>query len=69
MIMVFILNLEFLREIQLICSQKNEKKISTKIHGFDSFEGLREDWKGHVFYPKGSLNLNKKLPLTQKTWF
>lgn len=47
-------------------AKKMKKKISTKIHGFDSFEGLREDWKGHVFYPKGSLNLNKKLPLTQK---
>ena len=43
------------------------KKISTKIHGFDSFEGLREDWKGHVFYPKGSLNLKNYHLL--KTWF
>ena len=40
--------------------------LSKKIYGFDSFEGLREDWKGHVFYPKGSLSLNKKLPDVKK---
>ena len=28
---------------------------------FDSFEGLKEDWTG-TFMPKGSFNLNKKLP-------
>lgn len=40
--------------------------ISKNIYGFDSFEGLREDWKGHVFYPKGSLSLNKKPPIVKK---
>ena len=32
-----------------------------KIYGFDSFEGLREDWVGNTL-PKGGLNLNKKPP-------
>ena len=32
-----------------------------KIYGFDSFEGLREDWYGTTS-PKGRFNLNKKLP-------
>ena len=31
------------------------------IYGFDSFEGLKEDWTGH-FHPKGTYNLNKKIP-------
>ena len=31
-----------------------------KIYGFDSFEGLKEDWLSHVFFPKGALTLNKK---------
>ncbi len=32
-----------------------------KLYCFDSFEGLKEDWTG-TFMPKGSFNLNKKLP-------
>ena len=31
------------------------------IYGFDSFEGLREDWAGSIL-PKGHFNLNKKIP-------
>tara|TARA_B110000967_G_C18677330_1_gene456222 strand:- start:18 stop:773 length:756 start_codon:yes stop_codon:yes gene_type:complete len=31
------------------------------IYGFDSFEGLKEDWGGHLL-PKGHFNLNKKIP-------
>ena len=31
------------------------------IYGFDSFEGLREDWAGFLL-PKGHFNLNKKIP-------
>jgi hypothetical protein len=30
------------------------------IYGFDSFEGLREDWVGVINHPKGTFNLNKK---------
>ena len=32
-----------------------------KIYGFDSFEGLKEDWKGHSL-PKKQFNLNKQIP-------
>jgi len=35
------------------------------IYGFDSFEGLREDWVG-TSVPKGTFNLNKKLPKLSK---
>jgi hypothetical protein len=42
----------------------DEKKRS--IFGFDSFVGLKEDWKGHVFFPKGSLSQNNRLPQTKK---
>ena len=31
------------------------------IYGFDSFEGLREDWAGSIL-AKGHFNLNKKIP-------
>jgi len=40
-------------------------KHVNKIYGFDSFEGLREDWVGQS-YPKGAFNLNKKLPKLNK---
>jgi hypothetical protein len=33
-----------------------------KLYAFDSFEGLREDWKGNVSYSKGHFNLNKEIP-------
>ena len=36
------------------------------IYGFDSFEGLREDWTGHINHPKGQFNLNRKLPKLNK---
>ena len=35
-----------------------------KLYAFDSFEGLPSDWEGRL--PKGSLNLNKKLPKLRK---
>jgi hypothetical protein len=35
------------------------------IYGFDSFEGLREDWVG-TESPKGTFNLNKKPPKLNK---
>jgi hypothetical protein len=35
------------------------------IYGFDSFEGLREDWVG-THSPKGTFNLNKRLPKLNK---
>jgi hypothetical protein len=41
---------------------KQLQPINEKIYGFDSFEGLKEDWLTHVFLPKGSLSLNKKRP-------
>ena len=36
-------------------------KYVKKIYGFDSFEGLKEDWVGFV-QPAGTFNLNKKIP-------
>jgi hypothetical protein len=45
-----------------------------KIYGFDSFEGLEEDWYGHRLL-KGSFSTNSKLPKCQenvilvKGWF
>ena len=40
-------------------------KYVNTIYGFDSFEGLREDWVG-TKAPKGTFNLNKKLPKLNK---
>ena len=40
-------------------------KFVNTIYGFDSFEGLREDWVGTPA-PKGTFNLNKKLPKLNK---
>ena len=37
-----------------------------EIYGFDSFEGLREDWIGNINHPKGKFNLNRKLPKLNK---
>ena len=37
-------------------------KYVKKIYGFDSFEGLKEDWLGMSDKPKGTFNLNKKIP-------
>ena len=33
-----------------------------EIYGFDSFEGLEEDWVTHEFNPTGTFTLNKKTP-------
>lgn len=41
---------------------KQLSKNGKTIYGFDSFEGLKEDWLTHVFFPKGALSLNKKMP-------
>jgi hypothetical protein len=41
---------------------KQLSKNGKTIYGFDSFEGLKEDWLTHVFFPKGALSLNKKIP-------
>jgi hypothetical protein len=40
-------------------------KFIKKIYGFDSFEGLREDWVGFS-NPSGTFNLNKKIPKLNK---
>jgi hypothetical protein len=40
-------------------------KFVHNIHGFDSFEGLTEDWKG-FYREKGSFNLNGKIPSMKK---
>ncbi len=39
----------------------SKKLDGKKIYGFDSFEGLKEDWLG-TSVPKGTFNLNKKIP-------
>ena len=39
---------------------------NNEIHGFDSFEGLTEDWLTHVYNPVGALSLNKKTPKVLK---
>lgn len=41
-----------------ILSNKNDSRI---IHGFDSFDGLPDDWRGTSF-EKGVFSLNSKLP-------
>ena len=40
-------------------------KYVNTIYGFDSFQGLKEDWVGWIL-PKGTFNLNKKLPTLNK---
>ena len=37
----------------------------TQIYGFDSFEGLKEDWHGYHI-TSGTFNLNKKVPKLKK---
>ncbi len=39
-------------------------KYFNKLYAFDSFEGLPNDWGGSL--PKGSFNLNKKIPKLRK---
>lgn len=41
------------------------KKNKTLIYGFDSFEGLEEDWNMNEFNPIGTFSLNKKTPKTE----
>ena len=38
-------------------------KYTKKIYGFDSFEGLKDDWHGFSGIAKESFSLNKKLPM------
>jgi hypothetical protein len=43
-----------------------EKRPNVTWHGFDSFEGLPEDWKGH-FLPKGTFDRSKDgLPVVRE---
>ena len=49
-------SINFFSEIVLKHGLKNS------IYGFDSFQGLSDDWKGNIDHPKKSLNLNNKLP-------
>ena len=50
------------------------KRVSETIYGFDSFEGLKEDWSGWGF-AKGAFDLGGKLPKVEnnviliKGWF
>jgi len=37
-------------------------KIKSKIYGFDSFEGLKDEWITSEFNPVGTFNNNKKKP-------
>ena len=41
-------------------------KHKAEIYGFDSFEGLTEDWLTHVYNPIGALSLNSKTPKVLK---
>ena len=39
-------------------------KYVNHIYGFDSFEGLKEDWHGTIDYKKGTFDIKKQLPKT-----
>ncbi|MDC1060541.1 class I SAM-dependent methyltransferase, partial [Alphaproteobacteria bacterium] len=39
-----------------------KNNISNKIYGFDSFEGLSDDWVGNIDHPQKIFDLKKKLP-------
>jgi hypothetical protein len=41
-------------------------RFVNKIYGFDSFEGLKEDWIGRLSAPKGTFDLSKKIPKFNK---
>jgi hypothetical protein len=43
----------------------SSKMKTTKFYGFDSFEGLQEDWLGN-YMPKGFFNLKGELPKVNK---
>jgi len=42
------------------------KNNNLKIYGFDSFEGLEEDWNMNEYNPIGTFSLNKKKPKVLK---
>ena len=48
--------------INFFSSNIIKKKLKNKIYGFDTFQGLNEDWNGSIDHPKNSFDLNKKLP-------
>ena len=41
-------------------------KYVKKIYGFDSFQGLKEDWVGNENYPEKHFDLNKNIPKLNK---
>jgi hypothetical protein len=43
---------------------KKLRKINGKIFGFDSFQGLKDEWITEEYNPSGTFNLNKKKPKT-----
>ena len=46
--------------INIFANYLNSKKL--KIYGFDSFEGLEEEWITEEYNPPGTFSLNKKIP-------
>lgn len=42
------------------------EKLKFNIYGFDSFEGLEEDWNMNEYNPIGTFSLNKKKPKVKK---
>ena len=50
----------FTLEDQLIFFSKHVKHI----YGFDSFEGLKEDWHGTLDHTKGTFDKKKRMPKT-----
>ena len=53
--------MEFLEGTRLIFSEFLRKKNLT-IYGFDSFDGLEEEWSMNEYNPIGTFSLNKKKP-------
>ena len=52
---------ESINLIANLASQNSSQKKIT-IHGFDSFDGLAEDWKGSTGFVKGYFSLSGQLP-------
>ena len=44
----------------------NLKKVDSKIIGFDSFEGLKDEWMTEHYNPAGTFNLKGKKPKVEK---
>ncbi len=42
------------------------KTVDGLLYGFDSFEGLEDDWVGSINGPKGTFSLNGSLPKVEK---